>query len=65
LKASPVAWRPRDKLIAIFDQIIQFVVIKTLDPEPYPDSLEMLDPGSVSGFIESRSTTLLMTANRN
>ncbi len=48
-----------DKQIAIFDQkkdrekikysavfCFEFLVIKTLDPEPdpYPDSLEMLDP---------------------
>ncbi len=58
LKASPVAWigrplwRPRDELIAIFDQkkdnknfpaalFFQFLVIKTPGPEPYldPDSL--------------------------
>ncbi len=46
--------RPRDKLMAIFDQkikykkfsavffFLQFLVFKSPDPEP--DSLEMLDP---------------------
>ncbi len=46
-------WRPRDKLKAIFDKkkdkknfscIVQFLVIKTLDPYTDPDSLKMLDP---------------------
>jgi hypothetical protein len=36
------------KFLLIF---LKIFVIKTLDPGPYPDpdSLEMLDPGSVSG----------------
>ncbi len=32
----------RKKILAVF--FLQFLVIKTLDPYPDPDSLEMLDP---------------------
>ena len=52
LKASPVAWASIAILIKnnnFFQLYIspQFLVIKTLNPEPDPDSLEMLDPDSM------------------
>jgi hypothetical protein len=38
----------------------QFFVIQTLDPDPDPDSLEMLDPESYPDLNESGFTALFL-----
>ncbi len=62
MKDPNIAPQPFGSFLLKTSLKIQFLVIKTLDPDPDPDSLEMLDPGgSVSGsrFHKSGSTTQL------